>query len=212
MDKDVVLEIFSFLDENIKLELKDKYWWPNSGSFEVVIGAILTQNTTWSNVEKSLNNLEGYLDLDRFITLSQESLKEMIKPSGFYNQKAPRVLQLAKNIKNEFGDFKTFQKEVSRKWLLNQKGIGLESADAILCYGCYREILVIDTYTKRLLKKFGLEFKKYDEYRVFLEETIKENWDILKEAYRNDLHLCYALFHGKIVDFNKIFRYNNKNF
>ena len=202
MDKKIILEIFNFLDKNLIFTCKDDFWWPNSGTFEVIIGAILTQNTTWKNVEKSLYNLKNHLTLDKFITLKEENLKEMIKPSGFYNQKAPRLLKISQNIKKEFNNFETFKKQVSREWLLNQKGIGFESADAILCYGCYKEILVIDAYTKRLLKKFDLEFKKYDEYRIFLEEAIKENWDILKTKYKN-LHHCYALFHGKIVEYNK---------
>jgi endonuclease-3 related protein len=81
------------------LQNKPKYWWSDSGNFKVVIGVILTQNTKWENVEKSLINLKGFLDLESFLKLDINSIKTAIKPSGFYNQKATRLYQLAKNIK-----------------------------------------------------------------------------------------------------------------
>ena len=191
------LDIYTFLQKQNLLENSPPFWWPNAGSFEVVIGAMLTQNTTWKNVEKSLVNLEGFLCLERFASLDEERLKQMIKPSGFYNQKAPRLLQLARNIKDEYITFETFQKEVSRKWLLARKGIGKESADAILCYACLRDEMVVDAYTKRLLKVFDIEFKNYSEYKSFLEAP-------LREAYpKEKLFDIFARFHGMIVEYNK---------
>ena len=190
--------IYSFLEEQNLLKNSPKYWWPNGGTFEVVIGAILTQNTTWENVEKSLENLKGFLELENFLSLSEAQLKEKIKPSGFYNQKAPRLLALSQNIQTNFQDFQTFQKEVTRKWLLTQKGIGEESADAILCYACFRPEMVVDTYTKRLLKKFGIEFQKYGEYKSFLEEGLKIHYK------KDDLNLIYMKYHGMIVEYNKL--------
>ncbi len=182
------------------LKNKPLLWWPNDGTFEVVVGAVLTQNTTWRNVEKSLLNLKGYLELDSFLNLDEDSLKEMIKPSGFYNQKSLRLLTVAQNIKRDFGNFENFKKEVTREWLLNQKGIGKETADSILCYGCYRDIMVVDTYTKRVLKKnYDIEFKEYDEYRDFLEDGIKK-------YFKKDLYKIYALFHGMFVEYNKRFK------
>ncbi len=196
-EKDSFL-IYRFLEEQNLLKNSPKYWWPNGGTFEVVIGAILTQNTTWINVEKSLQNLKGYLELESFLSLSEEQLKEKIKPSGFYNQKAPRLLRLSKNIQADFKDFQTFQKEVSRDWLLAQKGIGEESADAILCYACFRPVMVVDTYTKRLLKKFGIEFQKYGEYKSFLEEGLKIHYK------KDELNIIYMNYHGMIVEYNKL--------
>jgi endonuclease-3 related protein len=190
--------IYSFLEGQNLLKNSPKYWWPNGGTFEVIIGAILTQNTTWINVEKSLYNLKGFLELESFLSLSEEQLIEKIKPSGFYNQKAPRLLTLSKNIDANFQDFQTFQQKVSREWLLSQKGIGPESADAILCYACFRSEMVVDTYTKRLLKKFDIEFKKYGEYKRFLEEGMKIHF---KEG---ELNLIYMKFHGMIVQYNKL--------
>jgi len=192
------LQIYEFLNTKNLLKNSPKEWWPNAGTFEVVVGAVLTQNTTWKNVEKSLKNLENFLDLSSFASLHVEVLKEKIRPSGFYNQKAPRLLTLAQNIQNEFGNFESFQKNVTRKWLLSQLGIGQESADAILCYACFRAEMVVDSYTKRLLKKFDLEFKTYMQYKEFLE------YDFKKDFTCKELHIIYARYHGMIVEYNKI--------
>lgn len=191
------LQIYNYLKNKNLLENSPEYWWPNSGSFEVVIGTMLTQNTTWKNVEKSLKNLELFLDLDNFLTLDEESLKEIIKPSGFYNQKAPRLQQLSRNIKNDFSDFRTFQNEVTREWLLKQIGIGKESADAILCYACFRDEMVVDTYTKRLLKTFDIEFSSYDDYKDYLEDGIRSGLN------DRSINIIFARFHGMIVEYNK---------
>jgi endonuclease-3 related protein len=191
-------EIYTFLKGKELLKNSPHYWWPNAGTFEVVVGVILTQNTTWKNVEKSLLNLQGRLSLEHFVMLDEEVIKKKIHPSGFYNQKAPRLLRLALNIKNEFGTFKLFQKSVDRTWLLKQKGIGEESADAILCYACFRAEMVVDTYTKRLLKEFGIEFKNYGGYKEFLESSLQKQFSVEK------LPLVYANFHGMIVEYNKL--------
>jgi len=191
------LDIYNFLKEKSLLESSPKYWWPNVGTFEIIIGTILTQNTSWKNVEKSLENLDGFLELESFLTLDELTLKEMIKPSGFQNQKAPRLLQLSLNIKNDFNDFKTFQSRVSREWLLKQKGIGRESADAILCYACFRDEMVVDTYTKRLLKSFDIEFNSYREYKDYLESGFRTDFS------KSDLNLLFARFHGMIVEYSK---------
>jgi len=190
-------EIYTYLKSFDLLKNSPALWWPNAGEFEVVIGAILTQNTTWKNVEKSLKNLETYLQLDSFLELRESELKEMIRPSGFYNQKAPRLLQLSRNIKEEFVTFENFQHTVSRRWLLAQKGVGEESADAILCYGCLRAEMVVDSYTKRLLEEFGIRFQKYGQYKSFLEEGLREHYS------EDELFTHFAHFHGMIVEYNK---------
>ncbi len=201
-----VLEIYNYLKRFDLLRNSPKYWWPSAGSFEVVVGAILTQNTTWKNVEKSLVNLEGFLELESFLKLGVEELKDRIKPSGFYNQKAPRLLVLAKNIKHEFETFQSFQKKVSREWLLKQKGIGEESADAILCYACMQPEMVIDAYTKRILKKFDIVFEKYAEYKHFIQNEVESNREIYLKDCEDDLHLFYARFHGMFVEYNKKYK------
>lgn len=192
------LAVYQFLNEQNLLQNAPRLWWPDAGTFTVVISAVLTQNTTWQNVQRSLQNLENTLTLESFISLHVEELKELIRPSGFYNQKAPRLLTLAKNIQERFGTFEVFQQKVTREWLLAQNGIGEESADAILCYACLRNEMVVDSYTKRLLKKeFGIVFKTYGEYKEYLQSGLKEAFTC------KELYTVYARFHGMIVEYNK---------
>ncbi len=201
-------EILKILKTNGYIADKhDRYWWPNSGSFEVVVGTILTQQTKWQKVEKSLKNLKNndLLSLQAIANIDIPTLATFIKPSGFYNTKAKRLKQLSYNIVHEFGDFENFKKNVSREWLLDQKGVGFESADSILCYACFREVFVIDSYTHRLLYALGYEFEDYHDIQEWMVNGIKLNLDSLYDLYGYDitLHEVYARFHGKIVEFAK---------
>ncbi|MFP4331679.1 MAG: 3-methyladenine DNA glycosylase [Campylobacterales bacterium] len=187
-------------------ELRDPYWWPNSGRFEVVAGAILTQNTRWENVEMALTNLRTTtpIELDSIIELELELLASLIRPSGFYNQKAIRLKALCSAIKEEFGEFEAFRESVSREWLLAQKGIGFESADSILCYGCYRDEMVADKYTHKLLRSLGVEIDEYEEIKSFLQKGIDENITTVEKMLGySDIAKTYALFHGMIVEYSK---------
>ncbi len=197
-----IIELHNFLYAQKLLKNSPAFWWPNAFTFEVVLGAVLTQNTKWENVQKSLANLEGYLELESFLELDIEAIKQKIRPSGFYNQKSQRLYDLARAIKREFGSFEVFQKEASRAWLLVQKGIGKESADAILCYGCRRDVMVIDAYTKRVCKSFGIELGEYDAYRELFESAVKNYWERLKSLYHDKQH-AFCLFHGMIVEYCK---------
>jgi endonuclease-3 related protein len=182
------------------LENSPPFWWPGYGSFEVVIGAILTQNTSWANVEKSLLNLKenALVNLHDLNTCNIELLKECIRPSGFFNNKSKYIKQLTKNIVQEFGDFECFCSDVSREWLLEQKGVGNESADAILCYACKRAEMVVDKYTQRLLNALGYEFESYDELKSWCE-NLHVNSD------EKELAKTYAEFHGMIVEYMKCY-------
>ena len=110
---------------------------------------------------------------------------------------------LAKNISEEFYTFKNFQENVSREWLLDQKGIGFETADAILCYVCFREVMVVDKYTQRLLAKKGMEFFEYEDIQNYLQQGIIENFNLIANENENNLNLCFARFHGMIVEYMK---------
>jgi len=189
---------------------KPKYWWPGFGTFEVVVGAILTQNTKWENVEKALSRWKNFPSngcgewrLEDVASFEVDFLAEIIKPAGFYNQKSRRLIALSRNILRDFGDFETFKESVQRDWLLKQKGVGFETADSILCYACGRDVMVVDAYTKRLLKRYGYEFETYDEMREWCERGVEENWHRLSLVYEDDLNLCFSRFHGKIVEFMK---------
>jgi len=204
-------DLFVFLKDKNLIETKYKYWWPRNDDFEIFLGAILTQNTKWINVEKSLENLSrlNLLDLEKLIEVDIDILIHAITPSGFKNQKSIRIKKICQNIIEEFGDFETFKENVCRDWLLSQKGIGAETADAILCYSCHKEQMVVDSYTNRLLKTFGYEFESYDELKAWLEYGINENFDKIESLYDYDvsLNMIYCRFHGKIVEFMK----NQKN-
>ena len=186
---------------------RDPLWWPNSGTEDVIFGAILTQQTKWEKVEESLANLRK-AGLDKLESLADADTKiiaSLIKPSGFYNTKAQRLKMLCRHILEDFGSFEDFQDKVGREWLLKQKGIGMESADSILCYGCRREVFVVDSYTGRLLEAFGYCFESYGEIQEWIVEGLEENFDKIHALYGREVsrHQLYARLHGKIVEFAK---------
>ena len=188
-------------------ELRDPLWWPHSGSYEVVVGTILTQQTKWSKVEKSFENLKqnGIDSLEKIAKLDNKALSSLIKPSGFYNTKAKYLLGLSKNIIEDFGSFEEFCLSVDRQWLLSQKGVGQESADSILCFGCLKDFFVVDNYTQRLLNSFGYEFDSYESLREWMSSGVLKNRAKIEELYQKEMSLneIYARFHGKIVEYCK---------
>jgi endonuclease-3 related protein len=160
-------------------------WWPIDVDYhnthntdpkdEVIIGAILTQNTNWKNVEKALENLKTHklLSLKAIKYLDIELLKELIRPSGFFQRKA-----------NILKDISNIDIEPTRETLLNIKGIGKETADSILLYAYNKPYFVVDMYTKRIIKRlFGLTFKEYDEYADFITSNIPKDINIYKEFH-----------------------------
>jgi len=187
--------------------IRDPKWWPNSGTYEVVVGAILTQQTKWEKVEKSLENLKvnGVNSLGDIARLDGKTLSTLIKPSGFYNTKAKYLLGISKNIIKDYGSFEEFCSQVDRDWLLTQKGIGPESADSILCFGCLKDFFVVDNYTARLLNAFGYEFENYAELRDWMVAGVLANKEKIDELYDKEIGLneIYARFHGKIVEYCK---------
>ncbi|BDY13394.1 3-methyladenine DNA glycosylase [Hydrogenimonas cancrithermarum] len=193
----------------LPIQARDPWWWPNSGTYEVVIGAVLTQNTKWQKVEEALENLRTLeaLTIEGLAKIDEESLREAIKPAGFYNTKAKRLKLLNQSIGDKFGDFETFQAEVDRRWLLGKKGIGEETADAILNYACYGEAMVVDSYTAALLRAFGYDFEDYRGIQGWLIEGLKD-YDIkVRELFpREPKAQIYALFHGMIVEYCKRYK------
>ncbi len=192
-------QLYKLLEKQDLLKDKPPMWWPAYGSFEVVIGAILTQNSQWTRVEISLSNLSSahLLNLESLSEIDIERLQELIRPSGLFKSKAVYLKTLALKIKEEFGDFESFCLEVSRDWLLRQKGIGPESADSILCYACKRDGMVIDAYTARLLKAFGYKFDSYDKMQEWCTNGLSLHMN------EEELSRRYALFHGMIVEYVK---------
>jgi len=200
-------DLFVFLKNKNLLENSPEFWWPSYGTFETFIGAILTQNTKWTNVEMSLKNLQDHnlVSLEDIANVDIVLFTQLITPSGFKNQKSKRLKLLCKNVIEDFGTFENFQDNVTREWLLEQKGIGPESADAILCYACKQEEFVVDSYAHRLLEKFGYEFDSYEDLKYWVEFGINENLDNIIKFYEFDITInqIYCRLHGKIVEFMK---------
>jgi endonuclease-3 related protein len=192
-------ELYTALERLNLLQNSQPLWWPQHGTFEVVIGAILTQNTQWTRVVTSLENLSqsGHLSLEALIQIDPETLMELIRPSGLIKAKAKNIILLCNAIIDSFGSFEEFVINVEREWLLRQKGIGPETADAMLCYACLREVIVVDSYTARLLRAFGYEFESYDELQEWCEAGIREH------CAPSTLQSTFAKFHGMIVEYVK---------
>lgn len=192
-------ELFTALERLDLLQNSQPLWWPQHGTFEVVVGAILTQNTQWTRVTVSLSNLAqaDVLTLEALSTIDIETLMELIRPSGLVKAKAKNIILLCQAILESFGSFETFADEVTREWLLAQKGIGPETADSILCYACERSVMVVDSYTARLLRAFGYEFENYSDLQEWCEHGVREHCD---EAI---LQRTFAHFHGMIVEYVK---------
>jgi len=179
-------------------EFGRKEWWHTERGFrpkewEICLGAILTQNTNWRNVEKALENLrkENILAPENIIGLEQKRLEALVRPSGFYRQKAERLKTLAE-FALKFGNFKNFKTKVTREELLSIKGIGPETADSILLYACGRPHFVIDSYTKRFVKSLGIKTKDdYESLRECFESNLPRDPEVYKE------------FHALIVQWGK---------
>jgi len=138
-----------------------QHWWPGETPFEVIIGAILTQNTSWDNVEKAIASLKasGKFTPEGLFRLQTEKLALLIRSSGYFNIKAKRLKNFLSFLFNDYeGDIDLMIKEdgpVLRHKLLNVNGIGPETADSILLYAAEHPIFVIDAYTKRIFSRHG---------------------------------------------------------
>lgn len=170
----------------------DLGWWPADTPFEVMIGAILTQNTAWTNVEKAIARFDGDLTPVRIQNLSHEELEEIIRPAGFYRQKADYLKNLtAWFVRYEWDTAKAkdIPTENLRKELLAVRGIGNETADSILLYAFHRATFVVDAYTKRLFARMPVDAgKKYMEIKRYCESHLPED------------AVLYSHFHALIVE------------
>ncbi len=183
---------------------RDPWWWPHSGTFETLVGAILTQNTTWQSVEKSLDALRqaGLLSPEAFVQTPVEVLEPLIRPSGYYRNKSRNLQALSRALLDDFGDFETFAVQVSRDWLMARRGVGNETADAILNYACYREAMVVDSYTARLLEALGHPQPDYFHVQGWMLEGLPDG---CRQVFPNlPLAQCCARYHGMVVEYAKV--------
>lgn len=152
------LEIYTTLFEHYG----PQNWWPAETPIEMIVGAVLTQNTNWKNVRRALANLKeaNLLELDLMNALTPDELAEYIRPAGYYNLKAKRLKNLLRMIAEEYnGDLQQLfneEPDCSRSRLLQVNGIGEETADSILLYAAEQPIFVVDAYTYRVFSRHSL--------------------------------------------------------
>ncbi len=177
-----------------------QHWWPAETSFEVVIGAFLTQNTNWNNVEKAIANLKQAQALSHraVFEMPTDQLEELIRPAGFFRQKAQRLQGFCHHLQSHYqGSLEAMLQQPTsqlRSELLNLKGIGPETADSILLYAGQHLSFVVDAYTRRLFSRIGIlqgtenyaeirdlfmarlpaEVELYNEYHALIVQHCKE--------------------------------------
>lgn len=158
--------------------------------FEICVGAILTQNTAWTNVEKAIANLNRskIFDIDKLSRIKPGNLAKLIRPSGYYNQKAKRLKVFARYFAREHnGSFKKFFSgdiTAIRKELLDINGIGPETADSMLLYAGDKKTFVVDAYTCRLGERMGwFAGKKYDLAKNYFQENLPDSLEIYNEFH-----------------------------
>ncbi len=171
-------------------------WWPGDSPIEIAIGAILTQNTNWANVEKAINNLKRHdlLTAQALYNLHCLTLAELIRPAGYYNVKAKRLKAFIDFLVLNYGGCMKRMKEDDtaslRNKLLGVHGIGNETADSILLYALDKPVFVIDTYTKRVLSRHGIiDYKtSYEEYQKMFHDELD-----VDTALFNEYHALFVM-------------------
>lgn len=174
-------------------------WWPGDSPFEIMVGAILTQNTAWANVEKAINNLkrEKCLDAGKITALSHDQLAELVRPSGYFNIKAKRLRAFCEWLTEQGGEasIEQYETEPLRHALLAVHGIGPETADDIVLYAFNRPVFVIDAYTRRIFSRLGMidGDEGYETLRRMFQSRLKGDADLYNEYH------ALIVMHGKDI-------------
>ena len=172
--------------------LGHQHWWPADTPFEVAVGALLTQQTRWNNVESAISNLKEHSILDPWALacVNTEVLEELIRCTGFYRQKSKRLKKLAEFF--SFNGDTMFVRPVDelRKDLLELDGVGEETADSIILYAADKPKFVIDAYTNRILACLGIS-GNYQTLQQMFESELEPDVDLYKE------------YHALIVEYGK---------
>jgi endonuclease-3 related protein len=185
--KDLLAEMY----RRLEAAYGDQRWWPGETPFEVAVGAILTQNTSWANVEKAIANLKGagFLEPAKLYGLAASEIAPLIKPAGYYNVKANRLRGFLEFLTGEYGgDLAAMARDglsTARAKLLAVRGVGPETADSILLYACGLPTFVVDAYTHRVLYRHGLadEAATYDELKDLFEAHIEGDVAVYKQYH-----------------------------
>jgi endonuclease III related protein len=189
-----LLNIFNLLLESFG----KRNWWPGETELEIMVGAVLTQNTSWKNVEKAIDNLKRYkaLDIGTLHEMDRETLASIIRSSGFYNIKSERLKNLIDVMYNDYSsdifDLKMLDLSRVRARLLAINGIGKETADSIILYALNKPIFVVDVYTKRFLKNHRIYNGQndYDTIQEFFMKNLPEDTYLFNEFHALIVYLC----------------------
>ena len=176
----------------------EQHWWPAETRLEIMVGAILTQNTAWTNVDKALSNLKrnDALNFQALENVSRDQLIEWIRPAGFHNQKSIYIKQMISNLRNKFNgsidELCALETSRLRKELLSWKGFGRETADCVVLYVAKKPAFVIDAYTKRICQRHGWidEKAKYDDIAKLFTENLPKDIQLYNECHALIVQVC----------------------
>jgi endonuclease-3 related protein len=182
-----VFEIYEILLEHFG----PQDWWPGDSPFEIMVGAVLTQNTNWTNVSKAIDNLkqENLLSFEKLHELDVELLAEKIRPAGYFNLKAKRLKNLLDFIDEEYDGSleEMFAEDIYslREKILTVKGIGPETADSILLYAGHKPVFVVDAYTHRIFSRHSIiaEDEGYSEIQEYFSLSLPEDVKLFNEYH-----------------------------
>ncbi len=191
IDRDGLLKMYNAMVGRFGV----RNWWPGESPLEICIGAILTQNTSWKNVEKAIGAIkgQGLMEISRLYDIDQGELAEIIRPAGYYNVKAKRLKNFINHVQKSFGGAleRLFNLNLNRlrKELLSLNGIGPETADSMILYAAGKPIFVVDLYTTRILSrhKFVNDKAPYDEAQALFHERLERDVSLY-----NDFHAQFV--------------------
>jgi endonuclease-3 related protein len=196
MDNKKIGKILKYIYRRLLEKYGPQHWWPAQEPFEVITGAILTQSTAWTNVEKAIANLKaaGKLSLEGLRQLSDKELAGLIRPCGYYNVKAWRlkafVRRLGERYDNDLNRLFKIDIEELRKELLDIYGIGEETADSIMLYAGNKTVFVIDAYTRRIIDRMGLKpgNRSYTSYQKLFTGNLPADTGFFNEYHALLVH------------------------
>jgi len=177
--------------ERLFRALGPQYWWPADSPFEVIVGAILTQNTAWKNVKQAISRLREHhlLTHEAIVLLPLGDLAPLIRASGYYNQKARKLKDFCEHLQDHWqGNLDRFlgqPMERLRAELLSLRGIGPETADSIILYAAYQPSFVVDAYTSRIFHRHGCisEGTGYEDLRSFFMDAMEPDTPRFQEYH-----------------------------
>lgn len=182
--KALLTEIYQRLSQRFGKQ----HWWPARTQFEIIVGAILTQRTTWRNVDLAMRGLKnaGLLDIHRLAKAPINRVQALVRPVGFYRQKAKRIINASHHIVDNYNGSlaRLFAKPTPalRRELLSLDGVGEETADSILLYAANRLVFPVDEYTRRIFGRMGIiKARRYDQLQAFFHKHLPGDLGVYKE-------------------------------